>query len=178
MILVPIKDLSNAKQRLSATLTQAERTALARAMAEDVFDALAPFASDPGVAIISGDAWASQQANSRRFTIILDTDQAGETAAIEMATTFCGSDFFPAMAVEKVKPRKPQRRSCVSHSWREGNWSRPRFSGWRTAARPTWQQFLHSRLISTPWPAVSVQTRFILPCAFGGSAPETSLCYS
>jgi len=102
MILVPIKDLSNAKQRLSPVLTQPERTALARAMAEDVFDALAPFAMDPGVAIVSGDVWASQQAKARKFTIILDTDQTGETAAIEMATTFCGgqgADFsvvFPA----------------------------------------------------------------------------------
>ena len=102
MILVPVKDLRNAKQRLSPTLTQEERTGLAHAMVEDVFDALAPFAADPGVAIVSGDTWASQQAKSRRFTIVLDTDQAGETAAIEMATTFCGgqgADFtivFPA----------------------------------------------------------------------------------
>lgn len=90
MILVPIKDLSNAKQRLSPALTQEQRTVLARAMALDVFDALTPFASSPGVAIVSGDIWASQQAKARNFTIILDTDQAGETAAIEMATSFCG----------------------------------------------------------------------------------------
>lgn len=102
MILVPIKDLSNAKQRLFPALTREQRTALARAMAEDVFDALTPFAASPGVGVVSGDPWASQQAKARKFTIILDTDQAGETAAIEMATTFCGcqgADFnvvFPA----------------------------------------------------------------------------------
>jgi 2-phospho-L-lactate guanylyltransferase len=102
MILVPIKDLRNAKQRLSPSLTAEERTALARAMVEDVFNALAPFAVDPGVAIVSGDSWASQQAKAHRFTIILDDAQAGETAAIEMATGFCGgmgADFtivFPA----------------------------------------------------------------------------------
>jgi len=102
MILVPIKDLSNAKQRLSPALAQAQRTTLARAMAEDVFDALVPFATSPGVAIVSGDQWASQQAKARKFTIILDTEQAGETAAIEIATMFCGgqgADFnvvFPA----------------------------------------------------------------------------------
>lgn len=102
MILVPIKDLCNAKQRLSPALTRERRTALARAMAEDVFDTLAPFAANPGVAIVSGDMWASQQAKARKFTIVLDTEQAGETAAIEMATTFCGGqgvDFnvvFPA----------------------------------------------------------------------------------
>ena len=89
MILVPIKDLSNAKSRLSPILSSHERTQLARAMAEDVFDALAPFASDPGVAVVSGDAWASQQAKARKFTIIVDDVQAGETAAIELATSFC-----------------------------------------------------------------------------------------
>jgi 2-phospho-L-lactate guanylyltransferase len=102
MILVPVKDLRNAKQRLSPSLTPEERTALARAMVEDVFDALAPFATDPGVAIVSGDSWASRQAKVRKFTVVLDEAQAGETAAVEMATTFCGgqgSDFtvvFPA----------------------------------------------------------------------------------
>jgi 2-phospho-L-lactate/phosphoenolpyruvate guanylyltransferase len=102
LILVPVKDLRNAKQRLSPLLTADQRTSLARAMAEDVFDALAPFASDPGVIVVSGDAWASQQAKARRFSIILDDAQAGETAAIEMATTFAvgtGVEFtvvFPA----------------------------------------------------------------------------------
>ncbi len=102
MILVPIKDLRNAKQRLSPSLTAEDRTALARTMVEDVFAALAPFATSPGVAVVSGDSWASQQAKARKFTIILDDVQAGETAAIEMATVFSGgqgADFtlvFPA----------------------------------------------------------------------------------
>jgi 2-phospho-L-lactate/phosphoenolpyruvate guanylyltransferase len=102
MILVPIKDLRGAKQRLSRILSPEERTQLARAMAEDVFDALTPLASDPGVAVVSGDVWASQQAKARKFTIIFDDVQDGETAAIEMATSLClnsGTDFsvvFPA----------------------------------------------------------------------------------
>jgi 2-phospho-L-lactate guanylyltransferase len=102
MILVPIKDLRGAKQRLMPILSPEERVQLARAMAEDVFDALVPFASDPGVAVVSGDMWASQQAKARKFTIILDDVQMGESAAIEMATSFClnnGTDYsvvFPA----------------------------------------------------------------------------------
>jgi 2-phospho-L-lactate guanylyltransferase len=102
MILVPIKDLRGAKQRLSPILSPEERTQLARAMAEDVFDALVPFASWPGVAIVSGDPWASQQAKVRKFTIIVDDRQEGESAAIELATSFClnvAADFsvvFPA----------------------------------------------------------------------------------
>ena len=102
MILVPIKDLRGAKQRLSPVLSADERTQLARAMVEDVFDALAPFAISPGVAVVSGDSWASRQAKSRRFTIIVDDQQSGETAAIELATSYCldnDADFsvvFPA----------------------------------------------------------------------------------
>ena len=102
MILVPVKDLRNAKQRLSPSLSGEERTALARAMVEDVFDALVPFAISPGVAIVSGDSWASQQAKARKFTIVLDDVQDGETAAIEMGTAFCGGQgvnftlVFPA----------------------------------------------------------------------------------
>lgn len=102
MILVPIKDLRGAKQRLSPILSSEERSQLARSMAEDVFDALVPFALDPGVAVVSGDPWASQQAKSRKFTIIVDDEQSGESAAIELATSFCvnyGADFsvvFPA----------------------------------------------------------------------------------
>lgn len=102
MILVPVKDLREAKHRLSPALSPEQRTALARAMVEDVFDALAPFATDPGVTVVSGDMWASQQARARKFSIILDDAQAGETAAIEMATSYClgsGCEFsvvFPA----------------------------------------------------------------------------------
>jgi 2-phospho-L-lactate guanylyltransferase len=89
VILVPVKDLRDAKQRLAPALSPEQRVALARAMLEDVFEALAPFATDPGVTIVSGDMWASQRARARRFSIILDDAQAGETAAIEMATSYC-----------------------------------------------------------------------------------------
>lgn len=125
MILVPIKDLRGAKQRLSPILSSDERTQFARTMAEDVFDALMPFASSSGVAVVSGDPWASQQAKARRFTIIVDDQQAGETAAIELATTFCleiGADcsvVFPAdiplitsEEVRKVLEAMPPR-GCV-----------------------------------------------------------------
>ncbi|HEX3942499.1 MAG TPA: 2-phospho-L-lactate guanylyltransferase [Rhizomicrobium sp.] len=89
MILVPVKDLGGAKRRLSPLLTAEERTQLARAMVEDVFDALVPFAASPGVAVVSGDPWASRQAKARNFTVILDDIQESETAAIELGTAFC-----------------------------------------------------------------------------------------
>jgi 2-phospho-L-lactate guanylyltransferase len=102
VILVPVKDLQNAKQRLSPALSPEQRIALAHAMVEDVFDALAPFAAGPGVTIVSGDIFASRQAKARKFSVLLDDTESGETAAIELATAYCrnlGTGFnlvFPA----------------------------------------------------------------------------------
>lgn len=127
MILVPVKDLRNAKQRLSPALSQSDREALARTMVEDVFDALRPFATSPGVAVVSGDPWASQQARACKFTVVVDDVQGGETAAIEMATAFAlgqGAEFtvvFPAdiplIASEEVAAllaSKPERGCVIS----------------------------------------------------------------
>ena len=41
MILIPVKNLKEAKQRLASVLDQPERTELARAMLQDVADAVA-----------------------------------------------------------------------------------------------------------------------------------------
>src|SRR5438874_955516 len=45
MILVPVKEMSTAKQRLAAVLTQEQRTALARAMLKDLWAELADVTS-------------------------------------------------------------------------------------------------------------------------------------
>ena len=47
MILIPVKNLKEAKQRLASVLSQAERTELARAMLQDVTAALASWDSVP-----------------------------------------------------------------------------------------------------------------------------------
>ena len=47
MILVPVKNLSSAKQRLSPILNPEERFALAQAMCEDVLQALADWQGGP-----------------------------------------------------------------------------------------------------------------------------------
>ena len=46
MILVPVKDLVDAKQRLSSILSPEERFALARTMCEDVLQALGDAPAD------------------------------------------------------------------------------------------------------------------------------------
>ncbi len=88
MILVPVKNLAGAKQRLSPILTPEERFALAQAMCEDVLEALARWQSRPAVAVVTTDSYARDLAGRFNFEVIADTN-AGETSAIEMATAVC-----------------------------------------------------------------------------------------
>jgi 2-phospho-L-lactate guanylyltransferase len=88
MILVPIKNLADAKQRLSPILSPEERFALAQAMCEDVLEALANWQSRPAVAVVTTDSLARDLAARFHFEVITD-DNCGETSAIEMATAVC-----------------------------------------------------------------------------------------
>jgi 2-phospho-L-lactate guanylyltransferase len=88
MILVPVKNLADAKQRLSSILTPEERFALAQVMCEDVLQALADWQTRPPVAVVTCDPFARDLAARFHFDVIAD-DNSGETSAIEMATRVC-----------------------------------------------------------------------------------------
>ncbi|MFZ0799209.1 MAG: 2-phospho-L-lactate guanylyltransferase [Terriglobales bacterium] len=88
MILVPVKNLVDAKQRLSAVLSPEERFALALAMCEDVLQALARWQNRPVVAVVTSDSFARDLAARFDFETFAD-DNSGETSAIEMATRVC-----------------------------------------------------------------------------------------
>ena len=89
MILVPIKNTSSAKQRLAAVLDQPSRTALAQAMIYDVLTALHNWNTHPPVAVVTSDLYAVTLAKEYAFEVIPDSDNPGETGAIEMATRIC-----------------------------------------------------------------------------------------
>ncbi len=88
MILVPIKNLAAAKQRLSSILRPEERLALAQAMCEDVLQTLARWQSRPPVAVVTSDSFTRDLAARLHFEVVAD-DNSGETSAIAMATAFC-----------------------------------------------------------------------------------------
>jgi 2-phospho-L-lactate guanylyltransferase len=88
MILVPVKNLARAKQRLSPALNPEERFALARAMCEDVLQALADWQLRPAVALVTSDPFARALAARFAFEVMVD-DNSGETSAIAMATAIC-----------------------------------------------------------------------------------------
>jgi 2-phospho-L-lactate guanylyltransferase len=92
MILIPVKSLANAKQRLASVLNQPTRTKLAEAMLFDVLETLGTWASRPEVSIVTSDQFAIELARRFEFRIIADNTNRSETDAIEMATHFCESE--------------------------------------------------------------------------------------
>jgi 2-phospho-L-lactate/phosphoenolpyruvate guanylyltransferase len=91
MILVPVKNLSSAKQRLASLFDQATRTELAQTMLLDVVETLASWANRPEVALVTSDPFAGDLARRFNFETIPDSANRGETDAIEMATRVCES---------------------------------------------------------------------------------------
>jgi 2-phospho-L-lactate/phosphoenolpyruvate guanylyltransferase len=87
MLLIPVKNLVNAKQRLSLVLDQPERTKLAQTMLLDVLAAVAT--SNTEVSLVTSDPYALELAQQFRFDVIAETANPGETGAIEMATHIC-----------------------------------------------------------------------------------------
>ncbi len=89
MLLIPVKNLVNAKQRLSLVLDQPERTALAHAMLWDVLTAVS--ASSIDTCLVTSDPYALELADNFHCEVIADKFNPGETGAIEMATHICES---------------------------------------------------------------------------------------
>jgi 2-phospho-L-lactate guanylyltransferase len=89
VILIPVKNLSAAKQRLAAVLDQPARTELAQAMLLDIVTALASWPRRPACALVTGDPFALELAQQFDFEVIVDHANPGETGAIDMATRLC-----------------------------------------------------------------------------------------
>jgi 2-phospho-L-lactate guanylyltransferase len=85
-LLVPVKTLGNAKQRLGQAFDQPRRTLLAQAMLRDVLVAASGVTDRLDVFLVTGDTQAKALADEFGFAVIDDPVNQSETAAIEMAT--------------------------------------------------------------------------------------------
>lgn len=92
MILIPVKNLANAKQRLASVLDQTARTLLAQTMLVDVLEAVALAAGRSEVSLVTSDPFAVDLAKQFQFQVIRDENNRSETDAIAMATERCVSD--------------------------------------------------------------------------------------
>jgi 2-phospho-L-lactate guanylyltransferase len=89
VILIPVKNLSDAKQRLASVLDQFARTELAQAMLHDVVAMIAAWPQRPACTLVTSDPFAFALADKYDFEVIPDRTNPGETGAIEMATRLC-----------------------------------------------------------------------------------------
>jgi 2-phospho-L-lactate guanylyltransferase len=88
VLLIPVKKLSGAKQRLAAALDQEHRSQLAEAMLRDVLTAATDVLDRIDVALVTGDRQAKALAADFGCKVIDDAHNESETAAIEMATAW------------------------------------------------------------------------------------------
>jgi 2-phospho-L-lactate guanylyltransferase len=97
--LVPVKDLTQAKMRLSPLLTAAERHALDQAMLDDVLLALRQAAVFDRIALVTTDAYARSLAPRMGFEVVDEGSGRGETGAVELAIKTCVRRGAGALAV-------------------------------------------------------------------------------
>jgi 2-phospho-L-lactate guanylyltransferase len=99
ILLIPFKSLATAKQRLAEALDQRQRSELAEAMLRDVMTAAARVQDRIDMALVTGDLRAQAMARQLGFLVIEDVRNESETAAIEMATTWCEHNGYDTTIV-------------------------------------------------------------------------------
>ena len=88
-VLVPVKELTHAKERLSPLLAPEERHALAAAMLDDVVSALENASKLERIALVTRDAHATSLARLRGFDVIDGGADEGLTEAVEIGIRTC-----------------------------------------------------------------------------------------
>src|SRR5271168_1269507 len=89
MILIPVKHLARAKQRLAGWFDQETRTQLAQTMLLDVCETVAQVLHRMPVSLVTNDPFAMDLARQFHFEIMADHDNPGATEAIARATRVC-----------------------------------------------------------------------------------------
>ena len=89
---LPVKGLDDAKGRLGAVLSERQRRDLARAMAEDVLEALSAVEVLEGTAVVTRDPWIAALAERYDARVVLEPRRRGQTAAVTTAANLLTSE--------------------------------------------------------------------------------------
>jgi 2-phospho-L-lactate/phosphoenolpyruvate guanylyltransferase len=89
-LLIPVKKFSNAKQRLAAHFSSAERAALAEALWRDFSDVVAKAHGIDHVFVVSGEDRVLDDARERAWTPIQESRQVSESDSVDFASHWCG----------------------------------------------------------------------------------------
>jgi len=88
-VLLPVKDLRNAKQRLTNLLTQAERTALAEAMLADTVRALRSVTLADAIFVVTNYEPTMELASENNWQVLREGRQVSESASVDCASRLC-----------------------------------------------------------------------------------------
>jgi 2-phospho-L-lactate guanylyltransferase len=124
MILIPVKNLAQAKQRLADALDQPARTELAQAMLLDVLEALAPWTDQAKLNLVTSDPFALDVAKRYDLEVIPDAANSSETDAIEMATQVCvsrGAEYTLVLPADIPLIQSSELEAIFSAAPKEGS---------------------------------------------------------
>ncbi len=96
-VMVPVKNLQHAKQRLAKVLSGAERHALFRAMLEDVLSALSETRGLAGIVLVTRDPEARALAARYGARVLEEHENRGHTAASNFGARNLASEGVPGM---------------------------------------------------------------------------------
>jgi 2-phospho-L-lactate/phosphoenolpyruvate guanylyltransferase len=88
-LLLPVKDLRNAKQRLAGFLTPQERFELAQAMLADTFRAVRDVRRADRILVITNYQPAAHAAAGNGWEVLRESEQISESASIDFASQCC-----------------------------------------------------------------------------------------
>jgi len=88
-LLIPVKNLDFANERLSSVLNQEGRTALAYEMLKDVFEAASESTLPDKIAVVTLDKKAMYMADKLDFAIINEENQESESSSVDYALKVC-----------------------------------------------------------------------------------------
>jgi 2-phospho-L-lactate/phosphoenolpyruvate guanylyltransferase len=96
-VVMPVKDLPDAKQRLASILNAKEREELFRAMLQDVLSALVASAELAGILLITRDPEARRLAKHYGARVLLEEENRGHTAASSLGARTLAREGIPGM---------------------------------------------------------------------------------
>jgi len=88
-LLLPIKDLRNAKQRLASFLSAQERLALAQAMLADTIRAISGVQLATKIFVVTNYVPAIETAAKRGWEVLHEENQVSESASVDSASRLC-----------------------------------------------------------------------------------------
>jgi 2-phospho-L-lactate guanylyltransferase len=105
IVLLPVKDFRNAKQRLASALDATTRTNLARAMLADVLHAVAHSTVPDRVVVFTASSEVAQMAEEFGFDVAIEAAVNGHSAAVNLMVEKLSSNATQILSIAGDLPR-------------------------------------------------------------------------